>query len=345
MPLIDLDLDFFGRSAIADVPDAIAEAVNLAEAVRVRALECPPGLLGHLYVLEGSTLGGAVLREQVSATYGLTGAEGTRYLSAYGANLRPHWGAFCARMDAVELGEGGAEAVLRGAEDTYAAFARILRALYPLDPKTMRHDVASINPEAGRHAVPSDPREIDAAFRAGDRCWRQFPYYESRYGTRGRRFADSDGAWLVTLCGHTQDQMHGQVDWLHRVLAARGMPGLLLQEHLEVLHEELSRAVAERREDYAKLLVAAERLRRLRRRHMEDARIHELSEWFDQQVGAEWAARLPRTGELVAAAVADEREGIAGAVESVEGWLADGSRFPPEWVSAVRKAFAKARGG
>jgi hypothetical protein len=51
------------------------------------------------------------------------------------------------------------------------------------------------------------------------------------------------------------------VRWLGTVLAARGMPRLLLEEHLGILHEELVAAVPERAGQYDLLLDAARALR------------------------------------------------------------------------------------
>src|SRR4051812_28593243 len=60
---------------------------------------------------------------------------------------------------------------------------------------------AALNPEAGHHAVTTDPRELRAALRAGEQTQRRFGYYEQRYGERGRAFTRSDSAWIVTVTG------------------------------------------------------------------------------------------------------------------------------------------------
>jgi hypothetical protein len=64
---------------------------------------------------------------------------------------------------------------------------------------------------------------------------------------------------------------------------------------------------------------------------------------FDVAVGPEWSARLPGTGTLLAAAVADEKAGIKNAVESIESWMTDAARFPQNWIDAVRTTIRKAR--
>ncbi len=56
--------------------------------------------LGVLYVLEGSTLGGQLLRRELKASLGL-GDESLRYVSGYGERTGPKWKHF---LDALERG-------------------------------------------------------------------------------------------------------------------------------------------------------------------------------------------------------------------------------------------------
>lgn len=52
---------------------------------------------------------------------------------------------------------------------------------------------------------------------------------------------------------------------------------------------------------------------------------------------------MPGIGELLVAAVADEKAGIKNAVESIEGWMTDAARFPQTWIDAVRITIRKGR--
>ena len=203
---------------------------------------------------------------------------------------------------------------------------------------------SAINPSAGSHPVTSDPRELEAARRAGNASVAEFPYYLERFGERGRRFGTSDGAWLVTLCGFGAEHLRGQVLWLGTVLASRGMPRWLLERHLEVLHGELVRALPENADRYAALLDAAALLRGLRRARLAEEDFLELAEDFAARADPGLAERLPGMGAILAAAVADEADGLAGAVRSVEEWAADRAAFPESWTSAVRATIAGARG-
>ena len=202
---------------------------------------------------------------------------------------------------------------------------------------------STINRAAGSHPITDDPRELEAALRAAERSVREYPYYQARYGDAARRFGHSDGAWIALLARDTQRGADEQVQWLGRVLAARGMPHLLLERHLEILHDELAAAVPEERPRYERLLRCAEMLRSLRHAVLNDEALHALAAEFDAGVGAEWSARLPRTGEILAAAAVDERLGIEEALTSVERWMTDPERFPSQWIGAVHRTLEAVR--
>lgn len=201
---------------------------------------------------------------------------------------------------------------------------------------------SSLNPEAGSHPIPSDPREIEAAIRAGQECLKHVPYFEARYGERGRRFASSDGAWLVTLSELEQAQTHEQVLWLGRVLASRGMPRLTLEVHLRMLFEELCRAVPERSSQYARLNVASRELGSIRRQHIDEASFQALCDQFEAAL-APHSRHLAKIGPLLVSAVADEKAGLKGGVDSLRDWLTDNARFSTEWVAAVQETLTRAR--
>jgi hypothetical protein len=203
--------------------------------------------------------------------------------------------------------------------------------------------VAVLNPEAGNHDITLDPLELAAALRAGERTWRNYPYYELRYAERGRRFTRSDSAWIVTAAKEPLSGAKRQLRWLAAVLASRGMPRWLLEMHLGELHAGLVTAVPENRAAYDHLLEVAAMFRRERSRHLEEAVTAELAAAFDQRVGPDPTPRIPEAGMLLVAAVADERAGLAGGVDSLLEWLADPARFSADWVSATTEIIAAAR--
>ena len=222
--------------------------------------------------------------------------------------------------------------------------------LTPDEPTRHRAEVAparSLNRHAGRHAgdraATADVRELGAARRAASRSWVEFPYYAHRFGVRGRQFSHGDSAWLVTLCDLPRSAALGQVRWRATVLAARGMPRWLLECHLETLREELEQAVPERYGRYAVLAEAARELWLARQPAVPDPLLEALDAGFAERVGSPWRRRFRRMGAVLAAAVADERAGIEGAVSSVEVWACDPARFPEPWIDAARETIAEAR--
>ena len=200
----------------------------------------------------------------------------------------------------------------------------------------------SINPTAGHHVITADARELSASERAGDRSWSAWTYYARRYGERGRMFTRSDSAWIATLGSYPASVVDRQISWLASVLASRGMPRLLLEEHLRVLHEELIAAVPERASEYVVLLQAADCLGAERDASMPERTLTALETRFREQLNGAGEDDL-RAGALIGAAIADEQAGVPRAVESLMEWLADPARFSAAWVAAVEQTLDDAR--
>ena len=341
--LLQHDLHYFEPRTVADIREAVTAALKTADALRLRSLEEPLSLLGWVYVLEGSTLGAVLVRSLVARALLLAGEEGMAYLNCYGAEVDARWAQYRQRMNALQLSADERALIVRAAGELFVLLETVFRALYPFQPESTTYLVTSLNPEAGRHPVPADPREVEAAVHAGDICWQRFPYYEHRYGERGRRFARSDAAWQATLCSYPPAQILQQVHWLGRVLAERGMPTLLLQVQLEILVDELVAAIPGSKSDYEKLLPAACALHAARLKHLSDEQVAAMAGEFDGAVGPEWSGRFPHTGALLCAAVADELEGNENAVDSLRSWMTDAARFPAGWIAAVQATLARAR--
>lgn len=294
--------------------ETLLGAVALGERLRAEALQEPLSLLGRCYALRLAALPHPECPEP--------------------------WRQFARRLEGVRLQLAEQQQVARAARDTLEQVRALLDTLHPPRPPS---PVTWLNPSAGSHPIPEDPLELRASLRAGESAWHEFPYYAWRYGERGRQFTWSDSAWLATLSGRPAEAVWKQVSWLGRLLAARGIPRMLLERHLRWLYAELVRTRPERQQAYAVLEGAAERLAEERRQWLSDGVLQELGKHFEARVGAEWSHKLPGTGLLLGAAVADERGGIAQAVPSLTVWLGDGSRFPPEWVLAVEELVVAAR--
>jgi hypothetical protein len=250
------------------------------------------------------------------------------------------WDGFARLLDGVALEAEREEELVRAASETFSELQRLLDALHPPRELPAAH---WLNRDAGGHPITTDPDALRAALRAAEASWEEFPYYAWRFGEHGRHFSWSDSAWLVTLGAQAEEEVWRHVSWLGRLLAARGMPRLMLERHLRVLHSELVRARPAHPEDPGVLLRVAERMAGERRRHLEDAELRALGVDFDARVGPEWSRRLRGTGELLGASVADECAGLAQAVPSLVAWMCEPSRFPTSWIHAVEETLVRAR--
>lgn len=342
LPLLEEDLAFFRPRVIADAGAPIEAAHDMTGKIRLRGIEQPVTLLGYLYVLEGSTLGNSMHRPDVSATFHLDEWNGCRYYSSYQGQVITRWNRFSKKMNDTLNDPSVFDSVTEAALEAFSGLEALYAALYPLGKTEDRFHVTRINPEAGHHPIPQDEREIEAALIASGRGWDAFPYYAQRYGERGKRFSDSDTCWLVTLTALGREVVQRQIDWLCRVLAARGMPTFMMEQTLRLLYEELIRAVPDRAAAYEKLRVSADALRKKRESFFRDAAFQTLAGEFDQAVGPKMAEAWHDTGKLLVSAVADEKSGIEGALAALLGWMTDAGRFPDEWIHAVRDTARKA---
>ncbi len=268
-------------------------------------------------------------------TFGFPDDKGLTYLSSANEEAATTWSDFSDRMNALALDDKERESLLEAAVELFDGLIKVFQAIQP--------EAVSLNPEAGRHPIPSDPRELAAADRAGDACWRMFPYLDRRYGERGRRFTSSDSAWLVTLAEVDQQTADQQVVWLGNVIGARGLPRIILECQLRLLHQELCESVPARHEMYARLRVASHLLHSRRTALLPDAQFDALAAQFETRTDP-LPDRVPHVGALIVSAVLDATDDVPSAAESLTGWLTDPSRFSEAWIRAVTETVAETTG-
>lgn len=337
------DLSAFDRFCIPDCLEAVEHALHIAEQIRRARVEGPEDLLGFLYVLEGTTLGNAVHLRDVKNAFGDRVAGATRYYAGYGDKTGEYWKEFRSAMNAIPMDTSGRERLVGVAHGFFDLLESLYSALHPVEEVGWGFTAGMLNPEAGRHPVPDNEAELQAAVNAARRCCQEFPYFDERYGERGRGFAKSDAAWLATLAPLPRSRLLSQVEWLGRVLGNRGMPRLTLERQLELLYQELVSAVPEQQKIYEGLLEAAGFLRSERLRSIPDPVFDELAGQFHAATHGEQEGRGLRAGELIVSAVCDEGEGISEAVGSLLSWLTDPRRFSNEWIAEVNKTTELAR--
>ncbi|RRV07469.1 biliverdin-producing heme oxygenase [Pseudomonas sp. v388] len=103
--------------------------VDIAQLPRCRSLpvvDSPGACLGVMYVLEGATLGGQLLRREVHARMGLDERSGAAFLDVYGDATGRRWKAFLNHLDGVPREAELIEAAAHAAHSTFASFERWL---------------------------------------------------------------------------------------------------------------------------------------------------------------------------------------------------------------------------
>jgi hypothetical protein len=242
---------------------------------------------------------------------------------------------------APQLEAAALPAANHGARCGAESLCRLLEQL-EVESRARDESLSALNHEAGSHPIPHDVREIQAALLAGEQSYRDWEYYYARYGERGVRFTRSDSAWLASVARHEKHTAQRQLDWLARLIAARGMPRLLFEGHLEHLHTELLRAAPEHATEYDALLQAAAALKAARASLRTD---------FEEQAAGFKPRTVPplapltaaEAGRLLLAALLDEEQGLAKAVESLVSWLGDPERFGEHWSDEVERFVHHAR--
>ncbi len=306
------DLSYFAGRMVPDIVPATGVILEAASRVRL----APVGsLLGYIYVLQGTMRGNQVHLPDIVKCFDLD-ERGTRFYRGYGDGTDYAWHEFRTIVNVADVNL--APEAIEGAQDMYDHLVRFHTLLYPIPEQGSGYAASGLNPEAGDHPVPQDPAVLAAALTAGNRCREEFPYFEQRYGERGRRFTDSDVAWLAALAGRDEAEIVEQVLWLGRVLSFRGMPVFLLERQLEILLEELSGLPGAGPLDG--LAGAIGQLRRTRLQLADQERFELVSRRVSDLLearGLSWLA------VVLVAAQADLKAGMPECRQLLELWLAD----------------------
>lgn len=186
------------------------------------------------------------------------------------------------------------------------------------------------NAEAGETPEPVDPIAIAVAEESARLVWRALPYFEARFGQRGRRFGLSDAGWLATLVALPASARMAQIDWLAGLLSPRGIPSWTIEVQLEAM------ARAGERRSWSGVPAIRDEVRRLaarRRGLLTDGDFAECGRRFALSAGETLGART--TGKLVASAVLDVPLGHAASAAATLGWLRDWKSARGGLASAV----------
>ncbi|WP_337186909.1 biliverdin-producing heme oxygenase [Phenylobacterium sp.] len=111
-------LDFTARRRSGLLARDLAAAGGCAPVPEPFEVAGRPEALGLMYVLEGSTLGGQVIRRE-AVRAGVT-MSGLGFLDPYGAEVGPRWKAFLTVVDAQAVGEDDLLSLIAGARRGFA---------------------------------------------------------------------------------------------------------------------------------------------------------------------------------------------------------------------------------
>jgi heme oxygenase len=141
-PFLEDDLAFFGQEAASLIERTkLAGMKPAAEGFSQRLMrtlsENPIGLLGFLYVLEGSRNGGRVIARCVRNAYPLSDGRGTAFLDPYGENQRERWQRFKGSLDNLVLSETDRAGVVEGARVAFLGMNELSHALTNHRHKTL----------------------------------------------------------------------------------------------------------------------------------------------------------------------------------------------------------------
>jgi len=193
--------------------------------------------------------------------------------------------------------------------------------------------VNPFNPEAGETPAPSDPVDVAIAEQSARVIWRAFPYFAWRYGERGARFGRSDAGYLLTLADVGEDLALSQIDWLAKLLAARGMPSILLEYQLEHLARLTSR---QQRPSESRLRLLAAHLRRGRSTVMPVEAVTECEQLC--RAAARGQPRRRGVGLLIAFSVADGALDFGAHHQALTRWFCDTDPGDVAWARACAAA-------
>lgn len=117
------DLGYFDASTASVVPlTATASLLGVMDELAGRS---PFSLLGHLYVLEGSTNGAKFMAKTLRTGLGLPEDRGAKYFDRYGELQRERWTNFKATMNAQGFEQGEIDAIVVEAKRMFQTFFEI----------------------------------------------------------------------------------------------------------------------------------------------------------------------------------------------------------------------------
>lgn len=343
LPLLLSDLQTFSPMEVKDIIPAVSKALQVADKILLYSEKKPFKLIGFLYTLDGSLNGGSVFKTHLTKTFHLKNQQGISYFGVFNEEYKKFWKNFTDKLNNNSTSSTEKDDILASAKEIFYDLIGIYESLYPFEEKDIKNHITSLNPEAGNFPISTNPLEIEAAINAGYKCWFEFPYYEQRYGERGKRFTVSDSVWLLNLCELSQELTNSQVKWLANYLAHLGMPTITMEVQLDYMYHELVKRVPENETKYKKLLNASEQLQKNRNSKL-DAGLFEKSNTLFNGFCNELKVsghNMKNTGKLIASSVSDHKNGISKSENDFRTWISNPELFSANWIKAIEKAYTE----
>ena len=98
----------------------------LPRCTRLPTFDSPAACLGALYVLEGATLGGQVLRREMATRLALDSDNGASFLNVYGAETGRRWKEFLDYLGSLSLDMPAKQRAVMAARSTFSGFEQWL---------------------------------------------------------------------------------------------------------------------------------------------------------------------------------------------------------------------------
>ncbi len=117
------DLAYLEHSSLNVTP--LKATLAIIESMNETARTCPSGLLGYLYVLEGSTNGAKFIAKALRSGLSLPENKGASYFDRYGSAQRERWNAFKQAMNDLTLSDSEKESLVVAAKKTFHTFGKV----------------------------------------------------------------------------------------------------------------------------------------------------------------------------------------------------------------------------
>ncbi len=318
LPLLSNDLFPYERQLIKSGLTGTIEALQIADDIMLLSQQDEMSLLGYLYILEGSTNGAKYNLPHIKKNFNVE----PDYFICYGDFLEKNWIRFSNAIN--EIDEQYHDSIINGAKKSFTSLLSFYENCYQITELVFHPTI--VNYEAGNHNFPDDPFEIEASIATSHTIIASEHYYKI-FGERGIRFAKSDNGWLLSLC--EEEQMEQQLMWLLNLLAKIGLPTILLEKNLIILHEYIIKLVPNKKQKYDKLLDMASYIKSLRNKIISEEKFLEQSKRFSQPIAG--------IGKLILCAYIDEKNGFSKAVEAIMKKLESSNYFSKEWFEEVHQ--------